>query len=67
MTITEMIKELETIRAKEGDIRVTVFDEYTYAEGYKYNMEELWLDVSAKINDVVDNDNNKIEKVVVIG
>ena len=67
MTITEMIKELETIRAKEGDIRVTVFDEYPYEEGYEYDMEDLWLDVYARIADVVDNNNNKIEKVVVIG
>ena len=32
MTITEMIKKLEAIREVEGDIRVTVYDEYTAAE-----------------------------------
>ena len=28
-------------------------NEYTYEEGYEYDMEDLWLDVDARIDDVV--------------
>ena len=64
MTITEMIKKLEAIRAKEGDIRVTVYDEYTASEGWDYKHEELWIDAEPTVNMVTDDDNKEIEKVV---
>ena len=64
MTITEIIKELEAIRAIEGDIRVTVYDEYTANEGWDYKNEELWVDAEPTVNMVTDNDDKEIEKVV---
>ena len=66
MTITEMIKKLEAIRATEGDIRVTIYDEYTSAEGWDYKNEELWLDAEPTVDMVVDDDDKEIEKVVCI-
>ena len=67
MTITEMIKKLEAIREVEGDIRVTVYDEYTAAEGWDYSHEELWLDAEPIVNMVTDDNDKEIEKVVCIG
>ena len=64
MTITEMIKKLEAIREIEGDIRVTVYDEYTAAEGWDYSHEELWLDAEPIVNIVIDDNDKEIEKVV---
>lgn len=64
MTITEMIKKLEAIRAIEGDIRVTVYDEYTSAEGWDYKHEELWCDVEPTVDMVTDDNGKEIEKVV---
>ena len=64
MTITEMIKKLEAIRAIEGDIRVTVYDEYTSAEGWDYKNEELWVDAEPIVNMVIDDNDKEIEKVV---
>ena len=64
MTITEMIKKLEAIRAIEGDIRVTVYDEYTSAEGWDYKNEELWVDAEPIVNMVIDDNGKEIEKVV---
>ena len=64
MTITEMIKKLEAIRAIEGDIRVTVYDEYTSAEGWDYKNEELWVDVEPTVDMVIDDNGKEIEKVV---
>ena len=64
MTITEMIKKLEAIREVEGDIRVTVYDEYTAAEGWDYSHEELWLDAEPIVNIVTDDNGKEIEKVV---
>lgn len=66
MTITELIKKLEAIREAEGDIRVTVYDEYTSAEGWDFKNEELWLDADAMVDMVLDDDDNEIEKVVLI-
>ena len=66
MTITEMIKKLEVIRATEGDIRVTVYDEYTSAKGWDYKNEELWLDAEPTVDMVVDDNDKEIEKVVCI-
>lgn len=66
MTITEMIKKLEAIREVEGDIRVTVYDEYTANEGWDYNHEELWLDAEPIVDMVTDDDDKEIEKVVCI-
>ena len=66
MTITEMIKKSEAIRAIEGDIRVTVYDEYTSAEGWDYKNEELWTDAEPTIDMVTNDDDKEIEKVVCI-
>lgn len=66
MTITEMIKKLKAIRAIEGDIRVTIYDEYTSAEGWDYKNEELWLDAEPTVDMIVDDDDKEIEKVVCI-
>ena len=66
MTITGMIKKLEAIRAIEGDIRVTVYDEYTSAEGWDYKNEELWTDAEPTIDMVTNDDDKEIEKVVCI-
>ena len=59
MTITEMIKKLEAIRAIEGDIRVTVYDEYTSAEGWDYKNEDLWTDAEPTVDMVIDGNNNE--------
>lgn len=59
-----MIKKLEAIRAIEGDIRVTVYDEYTSAEGWDYKNEELWVDAEPIVNMVIDDNDKEIEKVV---
>lgn len=67
MTITEMIKKLEAIRAIEGDIRVTVYDEYTSAEGWNYKNEDLWVDAEPTVDMVIDDNHKEIEKVVCIG
>ena len=66
MTITEMIKKLEAIREVEGDIRVTVYDEYTSAEGWDYKNEELWTDAEPTVDMVIDDNDKEIEKVVCI-
>ena len=66
MTITEMIKKLEAIRAIEGDIRVTVYDEYTSAEGWDYKNEEVWADAEPTGDIVIDDNYKEIEKVVCI-
>lgn len=66
MTISEMIKRLQAIKETEGDIRVTVYDDYTADEGYDYNNEDLWVDASAVIDVVTDDDDNELEKVVLI-
>lgn len=66
MTITEMIKKLEAIRTIEGDIRVTVYDEYTSAEGWDYKNEELWADAEPTVDMVIDDNDKEIEKVVCI-
>lgn len=66
MTITEMIKKLEAIREIEGDIRVTVYDEYTAAEGWDYKNEELWSDAEPTVDMVLNDDYEEIEKVVCI-
>ena len=66
MTITEIIKKLEAIRAIEGDIRVTIYDEYTSAEGWGYKNEELWLDAKPTVDIVTDDENKESEKVVCI-
>ena len=66
MTITEMIKKLEAIRAIEGDIRVTVYDEYTANEGWDYKKEELWDNAVPIVDMVRDDDDKEIEKVVCI-
>lgn len=64
MKISEVIKELEKILATEGDLRVTVYDEYTAAEGWDYKNEDLWLDTSPCVTTVYDDNDKAIEKVV---
>lgn len=66
MTITEIITRLEEIRKTEGDIRVTVYDEYTANEGWDYATEDLWVNARPVVDMVRDDDDNEIEKVVVI-
>ena len=67
MKISEMIKVLTEIKEKEGDLRVTVFDEYTANEGWDFKNEELWLDADANVDKVRDDHGKVLEKVVVIG
>lgn len=66
MKISELISKLNTILETEGDLRVTVFDEYTEAEGWDYNREDLWLDASPSVGFVENDKGEKIEKVVTI-
>lgn len=64
MKISEVIKELENILAREGDLRVAVYDDYTAAEGWDYKEEDLWLDTCPCVNTVCDDNGKEIEKVV---
>ena len=64
MKISEMIKALTAILETEGDLRCTVYDDYTANEGWGFKNEDLWDDAVAHVRWVVDDDNNKIEKVV---
>lgn len=66
MKISEMIAILANIMATEGDLRVTVFDEYTASEGWGYHNEDLWENAVAQVATVVDDDDNELEKVVQI-
>lgn len=66
MTITEMIKKLEALKKEHGDLRVTVYDEYTANEGWDYKYEDLWITADAVIDTVEDDDENEIEKVILI-
>ena len=62
MTISEMIEKLKAILVTEGDIRVTVYDEYTANEGWDYEESDLWLDAEPFVEYVADT----TEKVVCI-
>ena len=64
MKISEMIKALTTILETEGDLRCTVYDMYTANEGWDFKNEDLWDDAIADVIWVVDDNNNRIEKVV---
>ena len=64
MRIDELIKKLEEIKNKEGNLRVTIFDEYTDSEGWDYKNQDLWLDTNPVVEMVEDDQNNKIEKVI---
>ena len=64
MKISEMIKALTTILETEGDLRCTIYDEYTANEGWGFKNEDLWCNARADIDWVIDDNNNKIEKVV---
>ena len=66
MTISEMIKALETLKAEHGDIRVTVYDDYKANEGWDYKNEELWTSAEPVLDEVRDDDDEVIEKVVLI-
>lgn len=64
MRISEVIKNLEAILATEGDIRVTVFDEYTANEGWDYKNEDLWVDTEPVVVVVRDDNGKELERVV---
>jgi len=64
MTISEMIKKLEALKAKYGDLRVTVYDDYTANEGWDYKNEDLWLTADAEFDMVIDEDGREVEKVI---
>lgn len=66
MKISEMIKKLEELKEQVGDIRVTIFDDYTAEEGYDYEYKDLWLDPAVYLDMVVDDDGNRLEQVVLI-
>ena len=59
MTITELIKKLEEIKNKEGNIRVCVYDEYTASEGWDYQEEDLYQDATPRIVHI-ENTNEKV-------
>ena len=49
MTIRELIKALEAQAAVHGeDTPVVVFDEYTAAEGWDYEEDDLWQSASTR-------------------
>ena len=64
MRISEVIKNLEAILATEGDIRVTVFDEYTADEGWGYKNEDLWVDAEPFVAVIRDENGKELERVV---
>lgn len=64
MKISEMIQTLQAILETEGDLRVTVYDEYTACEGWGYKQEDLWVDARPEVEVVVDDDEKEVEKVV---
>jgi len=66
MKITQMIAALTAILETEGDLRVTVFDTYTENEGWDYDHADLWCDAAPSLDWVTDDDDNEIEKVVVL-
>ena len=66
MKISEMIKKLEEIKAKEGDLEVTIFDDYTANEGWDFKKEDLWMSATTTIDMVRDDNDKEIKKVVTI-
>ena len=66
MKLSEMIKKLQAIYDEKGDLRVTIYDDYTANEGYDYKNEERWCDCEPVLDMVEDDDENKIEEVVLI-
>ena len=64
MKISELIKKLEQIKNQEGDLRVTIFDDYTANEGWGYENQDLWLDTNPVVEMVEDDQDNELEKVV---
>ena len=66
MKISELIKRLEEIKNKEGDLRVTIFDEYTANEGWDYETQDLWQNICPCVEFVEDDEDNQVEKVVCI-
>lgn len=63
MRISEFIKELEEIKKKEGDIRVTTFDEYTASEGWwDYDYKDLWQDACICVELVEDDDEDEKDR-----
>ena len=66
MKISEMVKVLNELMEKEGDLRVTIYEDYMANEGWGYKNEELWSTASAVVDEVLNDDDEVIEKVVLI-
>lgn len=66
MKISEMIKKLEELKEQVGDVRITIYDDYTAYEGYDYDDKDLWLDVTADPDIVIDDEGCMIETVILI-
>lgn len=66
MKLSEMIKKLQAIYDEKGDLRVTIYDDYTANEGWDYKNEELWCDCEPVLDMVEDDDENEVEEVVLI-
>lgn len=64
MKISEVIKKLEEIKNQEGDLKVTIFDDYTANEGWGYDNKDLWQNAHPVVEFIEDDDENEIEKVV---
>lgn len=62
MTITELIKKLEQLKAQEGDLKVYTYDYYTEAEGWDFEEEDLFIPASPSIREKGDTE----EKVIVL-
>lgn len=62
MKISEFIKELEEIKEREGDLRVTTFDEYTASEGWgDYDYKDLWTNACICVELAEDDDDEDEE------
>lgn len=62
MKISEFIKELEEIKEREGDLRVTTFDEYTASEGWEdYDYKDLWTNACICVELAEDDDDEDEE------
>ena len=64
MKISELIKELEEIKNKNGDLRVTIYDEYLANEGWDYEYQDLWKNVHPCVEFIDDEEGEPVEEVV---
>lgn len=62
MTITELIKKLEQLKAQEGDLKVYTYDYYTEAEGWDYEEDDLYIDALPCVREKGDTE----EKVIIL-